>query len=400
MSLFRHKLYLATILGHFTVDVFASMGAVVVTFFSVPMLMTGAQIGLAMGFFQFIGAATQPLFGWLADKIGSRWIGPGSVIWMASFMALSVLTAQLSQNFSLFLIVFSLAALGGGAFHPQGAMHASTTIAGRAATATAVFFLFGQAGLSLGPVLSGLLLDHVGAIGILALALLATPILIFITLAMRTAKPHLPITSTRSGGIQILPGEAVRWGAIGLLALVMGLRSWAFLGTVSFLPKMFQNMGWDATAYGLVTGVFWLASGIAGVIGGHLADRWGRRPVVFGTMLFGSIPLLFLPFTGSWLAFPLAILFGALGGASHSILVVIAQALLPGRKAFASGVTLGYVFGTGAFATWAIGALADGWGLSQVIQASAVVGILTALLALALPATKIVSPIEPEGIPA
>jgi hypothetical protein len=68
--------------------------------------------------------------------------------------------------------------------------------------------------------------------------------------------------------------------------------------------------------------------------------------------------------------------------------VVIAQALLPGRKAFVSGVTLGYVFGTGAFATWAIGNMADLWGLSPVIQAGAGVGVLTALLALVLPATR------------
>ena len=94
MSLFRHKLYLATILGHFTVDVFASMSTIVVTFFSVPMLLTGAQIGLTLGIYQFIGAVTQPLFGWLADRIGSRWLGPASVGWIAAFMALSAWMAQ------------------------------------------------------------------------------------------------------------------------------------------------------------------------------------------------------------------------------------------------------------------------------------------------------------------
>ncbi|MBN1995426.1 MAG: MFS transporter [Anaerolineae bacterium] len=400
MSLLRHKLYLAVVLGHFTVDVFASMSSVVVTFFSVPMLLTGAQIGLAIGLFQFIGAGTQPIFGWLTDKIGSRWLGPGSVAWIAGLMALAVLLAQLTQNFWLFLVLFSLAALGVGAFHPQGAMHASTAIANRAATATAVFFLFGQSGLSLGPVLAGLLLDKVGAVGVWMLALGATPLLIFITLAMRhAALPLEPAPHPANGNQGSL--VAVRWGALGLLALIMGLRSWAFLGTVSFLPKMFQLMGWEATAYGFITGVFWLASGIAGVIGGHLADRWGRRSVVLITMLAGSLPLFFLPLTSSWLAFPLAILFGGLGGASHSILVVIAQALLPGRKALASGITLGYIFGAGAFATWAIGVLADGWGLAPVMQASAGIGILAALLAFLLPTTREAAvPTKAEGIPA
>ena len=95
-------------------------------------------------------------------------------------------------------------------------MHAGTAIARRAATGTAVFFLFGQAGLSLGPVLSGLLLDNVGAIGISVLALLTIPILIFIVFAMRHTRPQ-PISPSRgSDGKQMTPEETVRWGAIGL----------------------------------------------------------------------------------------------------------------------------------------------------------------------------------------
>ena len=386
MSLFRHKLYLATILGHFTVDIFASMSTIVVTFFSVPMLLTGAQIGLTLGIYQFIGAVTQPFFGWLTDHKGSRWLGPASVGWIAGFMALSAWVAQSTHNFTLFFVLFSIAALGGGAFHPQGTMHAGSAILSRAATATAVFFLFGQSGLSSGPLLAGFLLEHVGAVGIVLLALLTMPLLVFMTITMRHAGP--PAHASTTGAGLHLPQPGVRWGALGLLALVVGLRSWAALGTVAFLPKLFQSMGWDATAYGAITSVFWLASGIAGVVAGHLADRWGRRPVVFGTLLAGSLVLFFLPVNSSWVAFPLAMTVGGMLGASHSILVVIAQALLPGRKAFASGVTLGYIFGTGALATWVIGALADVWGLAFMIQIGAGVGIAAALLALALPSTQ------------
>jgi FSR family fosmidomycin resistance protein-like MFS transporter len=192
----------------------------------------------------------------------------------------------------------------------------------------------------------------------------------------------------------------VRWGAIALLALITGLRSWVFLGTVNFLPKMFQDMGWEATAYGLITGAYWIASGITGVIGGNLADRWGRRPVVFMTLLLGSAPVYFLPLNDNWLAFALAIIGGGLLGASHGILIVIAQALLPGRQAFASGVTLGYLFGTGALASWGMGAMADVWGLHSVIQAGAGVGLAAALLALFLPSTRETPQPQTEGAPA
>jgi FSR family fosmidomycin resistance protein-like MFS transporter len=104
-----------------------------------------------------------------------------------------------------------------------------------------------------------------------------------------------------------------------------------------------------------------------------------------------------LPLNSGWIAFPLAIAVGGLLGASHSITVVIAQALLPGRKALASGLTLGYIFGTGAVAAAVIGSMADVWGLATVIQAGTFVGLAAALLALFLPSTREAGQPEPES---
>jgi FSR family fosmidomycin resistance protein-like MFS transporter len=372
------------------------------------MALTTAQIGLALSAYQFLAAITQPPFGWLADKLGTRWLGPGSVGWTVGFIALAVFLGQTTHNFTLFMIPFSLAAIGSGAFHPLGTMHSTNVVASQAATATGMFFLFGQTGLAGGPFLGGVLLDYVGPAGIYLLAVLTIPFLLFMAYAMRHSASHPEGDTSAHTGLRHQPegGEIspslvkMRWGAIGLLALITALRSWVVLGTVSFLPKLFQDMGWDATAYGLITGSYWMASGVTGVMGGGLADRWGRRQVVIVTMLLGSIPVYFLPLNDNWLAFPLAILVGGLTGASHSILVVIAQALLPGRPAFASGVTLGYLFGTGAVAAWAVGLLADSWGLASVIQAGAAVGILTALLAFFLPSTRETHQHQAERSPA
>ncbi len=162
---------------------------------------------------------------------------------------------------------------------------------------------------------------------------------------------------------------------------------------------MFQDMGWSPVAYGAITGSYWMSSAILGVFAGNWADRWGRRQVIFVTMMAGSVALYFLPQHDGWFAFPLAILTGGMLGASHSILVVVAQSLLPLGKAFASGVTLGYLFGVGAFGAWGIGILASTWGLNQVIQAGAVLTVISAFLALALPITRKVAQTQPEGVP-
>jgi FSR family fosmidomycin resistance protein-like MFS transporter len=390
MFLFRSKIFTSVTIGHLVIDIFNSMAGVVVTFLSVPLALTTGQIGLALSAYSLVAAITQPAFGWLADRMGSRWLGPGSVAWTIMFLALAIFTAQTTHHFVFFLLLFSLAAVGSGAFHPLATMHSTDVPENQAAMAAGIFFFFGQIGLAAGPIMAGFILDNIGPIGIYSLALATIPFLIFMTYAMRQVDRHLaPSPQRPTNKILLPPPVAIRWGAIILLALITALRSWVALGTVSFLPKMFHDLGWDATAYGLITGTYWLASGFTGIIGGSLADRWGRRQVVFITLLIGSLPVYFLPLRGDWTAFVLVIISGCFLGASHSTLVVIAQALLPGQKAFASGVTLGYLFGAGAVASWLIGLLAESWGLTQAIQLGAGIGVAGAVLALLLPKTRL-----------
>ena len=400
MSLLRNKVFLAILLGHFINDIFSNAGPVLITFFSIPLALSTVHIGLAIGLSQFAGSLSQPFFGWWVDKIGSRWLGPGSVAWTIFFLTLSVFVAQQTHSFSLFLIPFVLSSIGSGAFHPLGVKHAAEQSGGLAATGTGLFFGFGQTGLAIGPVLTGMILSNIGPSGIYGLALLAIPLLIFMAVALRQVQA-LPSTAPPPAEkvVQDSSSAPLQWRPIILLALLVGLRSWAYLGTVTFLPKMFQNMDWSATYYGLITGAYWLGSALTTAVAGGLADRWGRRQLVFFTLLFGSLPLYFLPLYSGWQAFPLAVMSGALLGASQSIVVVIAQDLLPGKRGLTSGIALGYLFGIGSFAAWGVGGLAEVWGLGPVIQAGTVVGLLAAGLALLLPKTRETARPYPKNVP-
>ena len=185
MTIFRNKLFVAVTVGHLVIDVFNSMGTVLVTVLSSSLALNNAQIGQATGAYSLLAAITQPLFGWLADKIGTRWLGPVSITWTISFITLAVFAAQTTHNFLLFLIPFSLAALGSGAFHPQAAMHSTTAVMHQAALGTGLFFLFGQSGLAGGPFLGGLIMDNVGISGFYVLAALPIPFILFMVYAMR-----------------------------------------------------------------------------------------------------------------------------------------------------------------------------------------------------------------------
>jgi FSR family fosmidomycin resistance protein-like MFS transporter len=344
-----------------------------------------------------MGAISQPFFGWAADRYGGRWqLGLG-VTWTIGFLILAIFAAQ-SGGFVLFLVPFVLASLGSAAFHPIGAKYAAFTATRQAATETAFFFLFGQLGLGTGPILSGAILSWVGPMGLPVLALLTIPLLIFI---IATPGPAGEVTSVRKA----IPGpessrssrmSSIPWGAIGILVVHTFCRSWAQNGTVSFIPKLFQDKGWDPALYGAILSTMWIASAISGVVAGNVADRWGRRQVVFVVMLLAIVPLYFLPITNHIVfAFILALLVGGLTGAPHSITVVIAQAMLPGKQATASGLILGLIFGMGALSTFAIGNLADLWTLERAMQLGAGMALLAGVSALALPGTR-AARVEPE----
>ncbi|HVS62822.1 MAG TPA: MFS transporter [Thermoanaerobaculia bacterium] len=380
------RLFHAVTVGHFGIDVFNSMTPVLAAFLKAPLGLSAAQVGLAVGIHQLLAGATQPPFGWVEDRVGSRILGPLSVAWAISLMCAALIVGW-RYGYLPFLGLLAVAALGSGAFHPQGVAHAGAALPGRSATATSVFFLSGQLGLSTGPVVAGVMLDRAGPSGIVVVGALFLTVPLYMTTVMgrRSLNPP-PAVLEQTGSIQLPPA----WGprslrALTLLAAIFSLRAWIFIGTVAFLPLLFQVAGWSASGQGLAAGIFWVGGAIGGVLAGVFADRYGRRFVVSASTFGGALMLPVLPIADGALALLVCLLCGAFLGAPHSVLMVVAQDLLPVRRALASGLSLGFLFAMGAVGSWGIGALADRHGLVPMIQAGAIPALAVSALALLLP---------------
>jgi FSR family fosmidomycin resistance protein-like MFS transporter len=325
-------------------------------------------------------------------------------------LMLSLIVAQTTGSYPLMLIPFVLASVGSGAFHPVGAMHAAESSRSKAATNTSLFFLAGQIGLGVGPVLAGILLDRAathnnlftnplgtpyahslmerGTVApVLALALIALPGVVYMATRLPSARAHLArrAAALPKAGAAVVARGALPVRAFLLLALVVTLRSLINPGTVTFIPILFEEKGWSATEYGLVTSFFWLGGGLAGVLVGMMADRYDSRLLVAATLILSAPALFLLTVLDGPIAFALALATGALSGGSHSLLVVQAQGLIPGSKGFASGAILGFMFATGAVGSLLIGGLSDSIGLANAFNVVAAVTVVTGLLGLALP---------------
>ncbi len=382
------RIFAAVTVGHLGIDIFNSMGPVLLAFLKEPLGLTVTQVGIALGLYQFLAGATQPAFGWLVDRMGTRFLGPASVAVNLACIGLAVAAAGAFGSYALFLIPFTVAAVASGAFHPLGVMHASTADLSRSSFFTAVFFFFGQVGLACGPMVVGYALDRAGLVGVYWVLLVVAPVPLFMAFAMGPRRLHerrskLLLEEEAAAG-NAEPSEPVQPGVIGLLALIFAGRAWVFIGTLVFLPLLFSQQGWTGFQQGAVGGLFTLGGAISAITAGALADRWGRRPVVFVTTLLGALLLAALPGSGSW-AFAVALVCGALLGAPHSVLMVMAQSLLPWRRGLASGSALGFLFAMGAVSSSSIGFLAERFGLDQVLQAGSVIGVVVAFASLLLP---------------
>lgn len=404
LNLPKSRKFWSVSIGHFTNDTLMQVGGpVLLTFLSTTIMpMSLTQIGLAISAKQLVGAISQPLFGLRADKTGGRWIGAGGLALTVMSFALAIFIAITTRNYYMMLIPYVLQGIGSGALHPVGALHAVESDDEHAASSTAYFFLLGQLGLGIGPALIGMLLDFGSHGGLLPIgnwiveninftplflvALACIPSIFFMYSGIPASRKR---KSKKEDKPKVKLASSMKtWMPFIILGSLVLMRSLPNLGSVSFIPVLFEQKGWDPTDYGFITSVYWFSSGFAGVFFGGLADRYDRRYIVMLSTLLSAVPLFFLPMVDGLLAVTLALLAGGFSGASHSIIVVLAQELIPDSKGFASGAILGFIFGAGALGNLVIGIVSDSIGLSTMFQIMAGAAIIAGFMALLLPKSK------------
>jgi FSR family fosmidomycin resistance protein-like MFS transporter len=179
------------------------------------------------------------------------------------------------------------------------------------------------------------------------------------------------------------------WGPFALLGVVIALRSFVYFGFVTFIPLYYIHDLHASRATGGAALTVMLAGGALGtLIGGRLADRFGRRSVLVGSMV--ALPPLIAGFLicGPALAMVFAGLAGAATIATFAVTIVMGQEFLPSRIGVASGVTIGLSIGLGGVGAPLLGLLADAHGLRSVFELLVVFPLLALGLSLALPARR------------
>lgn len=372
-------------MGHFTVDMFGGLMPVLYALMSDEFDLSNADIGLIALAYTGASSLSQPLFGYLADRFGSRYFAVASMMWSAGMVGL----AGLAPSYATLIVISMLAGLGSGAYHPLGASNAAA-VAGemRRNTAMSVYTVGGTTGYSLGPVLGALIFFIFGRYGTLVVA----PFGFVIALLMLQQLRQLGLGVREHHATQRAIQGSINWKPLLIVLSVVMLRSWVTLSVVTFIPVWFKDLGYSATFYSILATLV-LAFGAVGTItGGILADRIGQRAVLAVSLICAAPALIFFA------AFPgrLSLLFGPLFGffveMGLSITLVMAQRLLPGRVGVASGFILGMGFVTGGIGAPVTGAVADDIGTGSAIMLMATLIVVAVAIATRIPRVALQQP--------
>lgn len=378
-SVFRNRPLITLFLGHFTIDMYAGFLPILFPVFAGKFTLDLKTVGLLTLAYSGMGAISQPLFGWIADKYGTRLTG-FALIWTAINFSL----IGFVPSFPVILVLAALAGLGSGAFHPFGAVNANAVISDNQRNAAmSVYGSGGTIGFATGPLIGVLLLALFGIHGTAVMILPGSLIAIWLLYEMRTiaVKPR----ARGQAGVSLPPIPKLQIAAV---ILVMMCRQWNMSSIQAFVPTWYQELGYGKAFYGPLATTITLASALGTLGSGTLADRYGRKRLILASLIL-TMPtvLVFAQFTGP-IAFVTGALIGLLAASTAPLLLVLAQQLMAGRMGVASGLILGLGFITGAIGVPITGAIADAVGIQMAMRLQVMVMLVAIPLALLLPTER------------
>ena len=367
--------------SHFLNDTMQSLIASVYPILKDAYALNFAQIGMITLAFQFTASLLQPVVGHMTDKKPQPFslsVGMGS-----TFVGLLLLSV--AGTYATILIAAALVGLGSAVFHPESARIARLASGGRYGFAQSVFQLGGSFGTSMGPVLAALIVVPFGQPSIAwfsTIAFLAILILWRIGLWYRPQIANKKVTKFTPHP----DAPSSRRVAVALAVLVALLFSkQLYVSSLSsyYIFYLIDKFGVSTQAAQIFLFIFLAANAVGAFFGGPLGDRFGRKIVLWFSVL-GALPFtLALPHVGLYASAVLTIVIGLVISSTTSSIIVFAQELVPHRFGMISGVFFGVAFGIGGLGAAALGKLADTTSIEFVYQVCAflpAIGLLAVFL--------------------
>jgi FSR family fosmidomycin resistance protein-like MFS transporter len=352
--------------------------------------LTYTQIGLVIFALNMTSSVLQPAIGIFSDRRPSPFMLPlGMLLSLVGLAGIAF-----APNYGALLAAVVFVGLGSAIFHPEGSKVVYLAAGDRRGLAQSIYQVGGNGGSSLQPLMTRYLFLPFGQIAALWFTAVAAAAVVVSWVVSRWYKANLPkLRPRKRQGVDLtLAAESAReaGGGIGRKAVLLGMgllivltfaRSTYYTAIMNYYQYFFAEQYAATVADAQLPLFLFGLFGVVGTfIGGPLADRYGAKNVIFGSMA-GATPLAAaLPFLPQMFVVPVLIALSVILMSGFSVVVVYAQMLMPKHIGTASGLIVGLAFGMGALGAVVLGSFIDWFGLQPVfIGASALplIGLVT-----------------------
>lgn len=348
--------------------------------------LTFAQLGLITFTFQFTASLLQPLVGWYTDQRPM----PYSLAIGMTLTLVGLLSLAFAHSYPVILLAAALVGMGSSIFHPEASRIAFMAAGRRRGFAQSLFQVGGNAGSSIGPLLAAAIIVPHGQsfVSVFSLVAFAGVLLLWRVGIWQARNLHRIHRKGAVAGVAapvgpILPARTVVFSLLILAALIFS--KYFYLASMSsyytfYLIDRFHVTIQQSQVY-LFVFLFSVAAGT--ILGGPIGDRFGRKRVIWISILGVAPFTLLLPYASLPVTVGLTVVIGVVLASAFSAILVYAQELVPGKVGMIAGLFFGFAFGMGGIGSALLGKLADHTSIEYVYHVCSylpLIGMLTALL--------------------
>jgi FSR family fosmidomycin resistance protein-like MFS transporter len=332
--------------------------------------LTFTQIGLITFVFQLTASLLQPFVGFYTDKKPK----PYSLVLAMIFTIIGLGLLSISSSFWMILGSVAFVGIGSSIFHPEASRVAFLGSGGKRGLAQSIFQLGGNAGSAVGPLLVALIVAPHGQTYVIWFVIAGFLGIMILSRIAVWYENHMSLRAAKKSTLEeetvALSDRKVTISIIVLLLLIFS--KFFYMASMSsyftfYLMSKFSMSVQDSQLYLFI----FMASVAAGtLIGGPLGDHFGRKYIIWFSILGAAPFTLLLPYANLFWTGILTVIIGIIIASAFSAILVFAQELKPGKVGMISGLFFGFAFGMGGLGSAVLGYIADQTSIEYVYKLS------------------------------
>lgn len=331
-----------------------------------------AQIGLITLVYQISASVFQPLVGFALDRRPTAWALPAGM----AFTMAGLLMLAFAESFHAALAAVFFSGIGSSVLHPEASRITSLASGGKRGLAQSVFQVGGSAGFSLGPLAAAFFISPYGQRNMAAFSALALAAMAVLVPVCRWYSKRLGEMKAAPAGAAAAPARSLpRKTVITTLAILLLLifSKYVYISSITsyYTFYLMHKFGVSVETSQIFLFAFLFASAAGTLLGGPIGDRFGRRLVIWCSILGAAPFALMMPHANLAWTCALSVAIGLIISSAFSAILVYAQELLPMKVGLVSGLFFGLAFGIAGISSAVLGDVADARGIEYVYSVCA-----------------------------